>query len=106
MAEGTAFLVGSIISAAAAVGAAAVGKRTQKEATAKAEIRSRKEIEAAQALASKATAPVTKIGGNIELQSIEAEEDEAIRSRSARSRLRIQRQSGSSGSVGTGLKVG
>lgn len=106
MGTGTALLISSIISAAGAVGGAVVEKKALEKSGKLADIRSAKELEAQKALASQVTAPITGVGGQVELQSLEAKEDEEIRSRSVRSRLKIARKGKAAGGIGTGLKVG
>lgn len=100
----TALLISAAVAAAGAVGTAHVTRETAKKAEKGAEKRSQEAMRLQEALASQATAPITTQESNVELQSVEAKEDEAIRSRSARSRLRVER--GGSGGVGTGLSVG
>jgi len=103
MGAGTAFVVGSLISAAVSAGSAKVQHDDFKKSELTQADRLAQQLKQQRELASKATAPVTKTGGVIELKSSEASEDEELQSRSARSRLRVER---SGGSVGTGLTVG
>lgn len=106
MGVATAVVLG--ISAAVTAGSAYYGAREEKKLQAKGEVQASKrhteELALRKQLASQAMAPVTKTGGRVELQSVSAKEDAAIRKRAGRSRLRVERKSGG-GSVGTGLSI-
>lgn len=101
----TALLISAAVTAASSIGSAYIGKEQSKKVESATKKRHAEQLALQKSLASQVTAPTTKKTGKVELQSKESAEDEAIRSRSKRSRLRVQRQ-GSGGSVGTGLSVG
>lgn len=105
VATSTALLISAAVTAASAVGTSYVQTETAKKTESATKKRHAESLALQKSLASQVSAPTTKKEGKVELMSEEAAEDEAIRSRSKRSRLRVDRQS-SGGSVGTGLSVG
>ena len=95
--------------ATAAVGAASVVSQNKqaKEARKQAQRQAAAELAQREALASQAKAPIVKGEGIVELQSAEALEEEEIRLRSKRGRLRVGKSTTPGlAAVGTGLKVG
>lgn len=105
VATSTALLISAAVTAASAVGTSYVSKEQNKKTESATEKRHAESLALQKSLASQVSAPTTKKEGKVDLQSVEAQEDEAIRSRSKRSRLKVERSSGA-GSVGTGLSVG
>ena len=101
-----------VVGAGTAVGAAVSSHQQQSDARKEADRRAQEELNLRKQLASQAKAPTVDREGDVELLSEEAAEDELIRRRAKKSRLRVQRSQalnvGTSGtpSVGTGLKVG
>ena len=98
-----------VLGAMAAVSAAsAVSQNKQaKEARKQAQRQAAEELAQRKELASQAKAPVVKGEGVVELQSAESLEEEEIRLRSKRGRLRVGKSTSAGlASVGTGLKVG
>jgi predicted ATPase len=89
-----------------AVGGAAAQQKSQKKAQKQAKKQANEAARLAEAMASKAQAPLTITEANVELSSEESLEDAEIKSRSKRSRLRVEQKAGGSKGVGTGLSIG
>lgn len=105
VATSTALLISAAVTAASAVGGSYVERQTQKKTEKATKKRHVEQLALQKSLASQVTAGTTTKKANVELQSVEAAEDEAIRSRSKRSRLRVERGK-TGGGVGTGLSIG
>lgn len=99
-----------LLGAALAVGAGSAVKASsdRRKAERTAEERARRAEELRKKMASRVTAPKVKEEAEVELQSGEAAEEEDIRRRSKKGRLKVARKSvgGLGTGTGTGLKVG
>jgi archaellin len=102
----TALLISAGVAAASAVGSAVMSKQRASKVQKQAKKQANEAARLAEAMASKAQAPLTITEANVELSSEESLEDAEIKSRSKRSRLRVEQKAGGSKGVGTGLSIG
>ena len=106
---GTAIAIMAAATVASAAGSAYVQQDTARDARKQQNRLQAEQLAAAEAAANKSKAPVINNSGDVELQSTEDMQDEAIRSRSKKNRLRVDKTGlslgGSSSSSKTGLSI-